>query len=260
MKYHIDTIPVWDAMKRDGECLMCALERKTELDEAERYLGASVMEPDIRVQVNAKGFCRRHHGMLYGMSNRLGHALMLQTHLAESRKRVEKPYEAIRKAAKAYAEASVMEKLKGKGAAAKKEIAEQGVKLSEMAGTCVLCDSINENMDRYLHTFFHLYHTDTEFRKRFAASKGVCMADAAMLLRMAPEELSAKEASECIDTLVDLQERNLSRMQDDIDWFIKKFDYRFDHEPWKDSKDAVERTVNKLRGWCVGQEPNPKEK
>ena len=49
MKYHIDTIPVWDAMKRDGECLLCALERKTELDEAERYLGASVMEPDIRV-------------------------------------------------------------------------------------------------------------------------------------------------------------------------------------------------------------------
>ena len=51
MRYHIDTIPVWDAMKLDGECLLCALERKTELGEAERYLGASVMEPDTRVQV-----------------------------------------------------------------------------------------------------------------------------------------------------------------------------------------------------------------
>ena len=48
MKYHIDTIPVWDAMKLDGECLLCALERKTELGEADRYLGASVMEPDTR--------------------------------------------------------------------------------------------------------------------------------------------------------------------------------------------------------------------
>ena len=46
MRYHIDTIPVWDAMKLGGECLMCALERKTELGEAERYLGASVMEPE----------------------------------------------------------------------------------------------------------------------------------------------------------------------------------------------------------------------
>ena len=52
MRYHIDTIPVWDAMKLDGECLLCALERKTELGEAERYLGASVMEPDVRVKVN----------------------------------------------------------------------------------------------------------------------------------------------------------------------------------------------------------------
>ena len=57
MRYHIDTIPLWDAMKLEGECLLCALERKTELGEAERYLGASVMEPDTRIQVNAKGFC-----------------------------------------------------------------------------------------------------------------------------------------------------------------------------------------------------------
>ena len=41
---------------------------------------------------------------------------------------------------------------------------------------------------------------------------------------------------------------------------IKKFDYRFHAEPWKDSRDAVERSVNKLRGWCVGKEPNPEEK
>ena len=30
--------------------------------------------------------------------------------------------------------------------------------------------------------------------------------------------------------LADMQEKNLSRMQDDIDWFIRKFDYRFDAE------------------------------
>ena len=72
MKYHIDTIPVWDALKLEGECFLCALRRKTELGEAERYLGASVMEPDTRIQVNRKGFCPRHQEMLFGMSNRLG--------------------------------------------------------------------------------------------------------------------------------------------------------------------------------------------
>ena len=59
-------------MKLDGECLLCALERKTELGEAERYLGASVMEPDTRVQVNTKGFCQHQQISL----RRPGHALL----------------------------------------------------------------------------------------------------------------------------------------------------------------------------------------
>ena len=88
MRYHIDTIPVWDAMKLEGECPLCALRRKLELGEVERYLGASVMEPDTRIQVNEKGFCARHHAMLFAASNRLGHALMLHTHLKETEKRL----------------------------------------------------------------------------------------------------------------------------------------------------------------------------
>ena len=51
----------------------------------------------------------------------------------------------------------------------------------------------------------------------------------------------------------------MDRIQEDISWFIKKFDYRYTDQPWKNSQDAVPRTVNKLRGWCVGDEPNPKE-
>ena len=99
MRYHIDTIPVWDAMKLEGECLLCTLERKTELGEAERYLGASVMEPDTRVQVNEKGFCQHHHAMLYSMSNRLGHALMLESHMIENREKLAKISDKLEKSA-----------------------------------------------------------------------------------------------------------------------------------------------------------------
>ena len=35
MRYHIDTIPVWDAAKIDGECLLCALQRRVELQQIE---------------------------------------------------------------------------------------------------------------------------------------------------------------------------------------------------------------------------------
>ena len=111
MKYHIDTIPVWDAMKLEGECLMCALERRTELGEAERYLGASVMEPDVRIRVNSRGFCRKHHAMLFTMSNRLGHALMLESHMIENRERLEKSWKALAQAGEQLKNAGIGDRL-----------------------------------------------------------------------------------------------------------------------------------------------------
>ncbi|MBR6030283.1 MAG: ABC transporter substrate-binding protein [Clostridia bacterium] len=258
MKYHIDTIPVWDALKLDSECPLCALRRKTELGEAERYLGASVMEPDTRIQVNKLGFCPQHHAMLFGMSNRLGHALMLESHTAETRQRIRKTCDDLNKAAKAWAEAP-LGKMSRAGRGASERLDQVTAEMTKEVSSCIMCDSIHENMERYLHTFFHLYQNDTEFRKRFSQSKGVCLPHLADLVRTGREELSPKEFAPFCELLTSLTNSNLDRIQEDVSWFIKKFDYRYSAEPWKNSQDAVPRTVNKLRGWCVGDEPNPKE-
>ena len=256
MKYHIDTIPIWDAAKLDGECLLCALERRTELGEAERYLGASVMEPDVRIRVNEKGFCRKHHAMLFTMSNRLGHALMLESHMIENRQRLEKSWNTVKDAGEKLQNSSLGDKLNGKSKAAKDTILQEARKIQQMAGTCVMCDTIQDNMLRYLHTFFHLYQNDSEFRKRFLEGKGLCIPHLGQLMEVATEELNAKALGEFAQAMAEMEKKNLDRIQEDISWFIKKFDYRFEKEDWKNSKDAVERTVNKTRGWCVGRDPN----
>ena len=237
MRYHIDTIPVWDAAKIDGECLLCALQRRVELQQIEYSLGASVMEPDVRIQVNKKGFCQHHQRMLFKGDNRLGHALMLESHLTETRGRLNKAFNDIRKAASGNSQ-----------------------ELDALCSTCIVCNAIEDNMNRYLHTFFHLYQNDSEFRKHFAHSKGVCLPHAVQLLKLAPQELPSRELSAFADLICNLETEAFDRIQGDVSWFIKKFDYRFQAEPWKDSRDAVERSVNKLRGWCVGKEPNPEEK
>ena len=255
MRYHIDTIPVWDAMKLDGECLMCALERKTELGEAERYLGASVMEPDVRVKVNDRGFCRKHHAMLFSMSNRLGHALMLESHMIEIRQKMDRINDKLEKSAKQLVNAGLGDKLNGKAKAATQEILNQAQAVNEMADSCLMCESIAENMGRYLHTFFHLYQHDTDFRTKFKNSKGLCLPHLGQMLEVAAQELSTKDLGEFVQTVTKLNRENYDRIQEDISWFIKKFDYRYENESWKNSKDAVERTVNKARGWCVGKEP-----
>ena len=258
MRYHIDTIPVWDAMKLEGECFLCALERKTELGEADRYLGASVMEPDVRVKVNSRGFCRKHHGMLYSMSNRLGHALMLESHTMEIRDKLAKISEKLEKSAVQLKEAGLGDKLSGKTRTASAEILKQAQEISEMAGSCLMCETIEENMGRYYHTFFHLYQNDADFRAKFENSKGVCLPHLGKLLETAVEELGAKDLGRFTETLARIEKENLDRIQEDITWFIKKFDYRYEKDSWKNSKDAVERTANKVRGWCVGKEPTEK--
>ena len=48
--------------------------------------------------------------------------------------------------------------------------------------------------------------------------------------------------------ILPLEAENLDRVYEDIAWFIEKYDYKNTDADWKDSKDAVQRTMQKLRG------------
>jgi len=257
MRYHIDTIPVWDAVKLEGECPLCALRRKNELLDVERFLGASVMEPDTRIQVNDRGFCAHHQVLLYAQKNRLGHALMMHTHLKETMGKLAPLMEEAKAAAGKSAATPVLKRWMGKteGKAGLKNAAGAIRNLSQR---CILCDTIEEHTARYAYTLLHLYKTDASFRKAFSASKGVCLPDMAMLLEMAEEELSGETLSDFIENLCAAMKRSMEKLEKDIEGFTLKFDYRNADKPWGDSKGSLERTVNKLQGWCLGEEPNPK--
>ena len=43
--------------------------------------------------------------------------------------------------------------------------------------------------------------------------------------------------------MADTVKSYLQKLRGDVSWFCKKFDYRYDEEPWYDAKDAIERTV-----------------
>jgi len=258
MRYHIDTIPLWDAIKLNSECPLCAIRRKNELLEVQRYLGASVMEPDTRVEVNDKGFCARHQHMLFEESNRLGHGLMMHTHLKETEAKLDKVLSALSQAAGQAAPTSLPRFFK-KNAGLEQSIEDCAKAIDASVSSCILCDSLQENMDRYVYTFHHLWKTDSEFRRAVENSKGFCLPDAAMLLRSAVKELNGEQLSHFAQVMVTLTRDNLKRIEHDIEWFTLKFDYRNQDKPWGESRDAVERTCNKLCGWCVGSEPNPKD-
>ena len=61
--------------------------------------------------------------------------------------------------------------------------------------------------------------------------------------------ISGTKQKEFISTLDTVYFENMQRVIDDLEWFIDKFDYRNENEPWKNSKDAVQRSILKTNSY-----------
>ncbi|MGI6725214.1 MAG: DUF6062 family protein [Christensenellales bacterium] len=252
MKYHIDTIPVWDALHANSECPLCALRRKTERLLVERNLGAAVMSPDTRLKVNEKGFCTHHQAMMYNQpgGNRLGHGLMMLSHLQTLRPKLE------RELGKPGLSGRAKPGLARIFSRAKDNQAERTRSpLSELAGDCLICDELLSQSQRQAASLLHLWKTDKTFRDAFTQSKGLCLPHTDFTTSMADELLTGETLEAYVKTVRTLLSESLARLEEELNWFAQKFDYRNAQKPWGTSRDALERTVNKLRGWCLGSEP-----
>ena len=243
MKQHIDTAPIWDSYRQECECPLCLLAAKTEAANVDYFLGESVMEPSQRVEVNKKGFCASHFKMMYDAGNRLGLALITHTYMNETITALKKNAERARDAAAAEAGKPIFKRLGGAKGAGLQEVAGE---IKAIENTCLLCDRINENMERYVYTVLYMYKHESEFPALFANSKGMCLRHYAQALEMAPKHLSGDLLKKFVDTLTDIEMKSFDRLDGEIQWFTDKFDYRNQDKPWGNSKDAVKRCVNKL--------------
>lgn len=247
MKQHIDTAPLWESYREDCECPLCLLNAKAEASNVDYFLGESVMEPSQRIEVNQKGFCARHFKMMYDAGNRLGLALMTQTYMRETVKFLRENADKARTAAAEEAGKPIFKRIGGKRGASFGEVTAE---LKGMNGQCLMCRHIRESMDRYIYTLLYMYRHEPEFPKLFSESKGMCLKHYAETLEAAPKHLAGDTLTRFVDTLTGIELKNFERLEDEIDWFTQKFDYRNQDKPWGNSRDAVKRSVNKLR-WQV---------
>ncbi len=243
MQDRLDTYSVWEALKEDSECLLCALRRKTERQLIDRSLGGAVMSPYDRQRVNAAGFCQHHHQQLFEQKNRLGHALLTLSRLQTLMPQVKK----------ALSDADIGEGARRRGLFSGKQTAADSP-LQQLTARCMLCEALEDHSSRQADTLIYLFERDPAFREQFAASKGLCLMDASRLLPLA-QQMRPAQRQAFLEALQKGLQDNLQRLEKELNWYTQKFDYRNQDAPWGDSKDALERTVNKLRGWCLGPEP-----
>ena len=80
LKETIYTIPINDAFDTNCDCPLCLIENKIDTQYTEDALGAGMMEPDLRIVSNEKGYCKMHFKKMISMQKALPLSLVLQSH------------------------------------------------------------------------------------------------------------------------------------------------------------------------------------
>lgn len=241
MKEQLYTIPLNDAFHAQDECPFCYIERNLEQELLDFVLGSasSYMESDVREQTDKAGFCRMHFKKMFDYGNTLGNAWILKTHYKKINAELNNEIKRFKPA-----KVSFTDRLRKKNQVENTMAAW----VEEKNQSCYICRNYEERYQHYLDTFFYLYKKEADFRDTFASCKGFCLTHFGDLCTMADMQLSDKQKDEFYQILFRLMQENMKRLEEDVSWLVEKFDYRNKDADWKNSKDAIQRGMQKLKG------------
>lgn len=241
MEEKLYTIPLTEAFEENDECPFCFVERKIENELLDFVLGSAstYMESDVRSETDKEGFCRMHFKKMFDYGNSLGNGWILKTHYQQMQKELKQQIKMF-----APSKSSIFGKIKGEQT--------QGNNISawvkEKDQSCYICNRFHKTYQRYLDTFFYLYKKDEAMQKLMKGSKGFCIHHFGELCEFADKSLSHRQKEEFYPLMFHQMEQSLKRVGEDVSWLIEKFDYRNEGADWKNSKDAVQRGMQKLAG------------
>ncbi len=234
MKTELETIPVWDALRENGECLICSLMKKAEEDALGYYLSSAIMTPEVRVKTNKYGFCPHHWVLLTERGNAQSLALILDTYYGENENAFRKGFSDMAKAGNP--------RQCGKAAGVLRKAAEEREK------GCLVCAMMADRLYRYSFTLSSLFASDEEFRSSFTGSKGLCLHHTLIVSSTAHDALSGESFTLFQKELFALLERNLRRVRKDDWWMTQKYKSENAQKPWNGCEDAHRRAALKLTG------------
>lgn len=250
MKEQIHTIPINDAIQNAGECPFCYIEKHAEERLMDFVLGpgASYMEADIREQTDKAGFCRSHFKKMFSYGNALGNAWILKTHYRKMIDEMNREMKGFKPG-----KSSKKPRLFSAGRSVNTVKSDEAANpitawCREKERSCYICNSLEKTFDAYVDTFFTLYKKDAGFRQQLQESKGFCISHFGDLCEAADRRLNDTELRAFYERMLPIQQQNMERLYEDVAWFIEKYDYKNKDADWKDSKDAIQRGMQKLKG------------
>ncbi len=246
LKEHIYTIPVTDGFNKGGECPFCDMLKTLEKDSVDYILGPAYMTDTIRLETDKTGFCEKHIKQMYDKQNRLGTALMLSTHLDKINSFLDSEIAS-------YSFVKQKKTFFGKNKETNSNIPSY---LNNITNSCYICNRIDTYFERYIETFFYMWSKTPEIKDIVINSKGFCLKHFSMLIEKGETYLSENEYKNFLKIIFTVQQENLKRLKEELEWFINKFDYKYKDEPWKTSEDALIRSITKINSAYVEEKNN----
>jgi hypothetical protein len=194
-------------------------------------MGAAMMEPDVRTETNALGFCHRHYLNLLGQKNRLSLGLMLNSHLAQVRGEI-------------FGKKGLFERDK------------RSEKAAKQGETCFVCSKVNWGMNHMVKTFFTMFRNDERFKQLFGAQEYICMPHYSWLRGLASDFLNKKgELPQFLEALDGVVGGYAAVLNADVSEFCDSFDYRNAKKLHSPDMEHVRASVNRSIEFLTGRPP-----
>ncbi|GFP76056.1 DUF6062 family protein [Clostridium fungisolvens] len=237
-KLKIEEIKIYETFENKlAECPFCVIEEKYEKQLIHSILGERIMDIDFYPKIgNEHKFCENHIEKLNRGSDKLGLAIMLDKIINEEKKKLHKN-KSLQKNHN-----SVVKKLLSLSKNPSRTL--NGKANYE----CFICSKLDENNNDNIKVTIELWKKDMDFRRLYKDSRGFCSNHYINMINELEESTEMKGLDDMYEVTNEIYLKNLERLQEELQWFIKKFDYLNADKPWGTSKDSIQRALQKILG------------
>jgi len=215
-------------IESDEECFLCALEDEMESKYVDTYLSELVMDSSSRQRIiESRGFCNHHfYKMLIAASkpgSSDGHGIALVN--------------------ESIVEALIKDLHEQKS----HQIGDLN-KLLVTENKCPACIHLSKFAKIHAEKIIELLSSgNEELLKLLKASKGFCIPHLVTLVHVV-EEVMPIQSQKITKTLIEVEEKNLRRLNSELSEYIRRQSYEFSEKDRRAVADIVMRSVEKIAG------------
>ena len=219
----VEHIRIYESFEKKEKCALCRSIEEFENQILNSISTDLVMDLDFFPKFGDEyTFCDYHMSKMEDVRDKLGMAIMLKKLIALEIRKMENS-QVENKTSKLFMKKSHDKK-------------------------CFVCEKVNiKAMNSDISITLDLWKNKESFKENFRKQEYFCFKHNRLLINEAKNKFSKKEFQIFKEEITNVQMKYCKELENDLEWFINKFDYRYSDEPWYNSKDSIYRAREILR-------------